>query len=101
MAVSTDDGEKIFQAIDQLLKNNSTVELDFSKITIMTTAFLNAAIGQLYSAYEGEQLNRLLVFKNLSPENKVRVRQVVERAKEYFANKKGFEESANRAIYGE
>jgi hypothetical protein len=99
-AVSTDDGEKVFQAIDLLLKLDTIVELDFSGITIMTTAFLNAAIGQLYSTYIGDQLNKNLILKNVTPENKGRLLQVVERAKEYFSNKKKFENTVSEIIYG-
>lgn len=99
-AVSTDDGEKVFQLIDPLLKSDTAVELDFNGISIMTTAFLNAAIGQLYNTYTSEQLNKNLALKNVSPENKRRLVQVIERAKVYFANKRGFEDSANEAIYG-
>jgi len=99
-AVSSDDGETIFKKIDEHLKNGDTVELDFSGISLMTTAFLNTAIGQLYSIYNSNQLNSLLKLVNVAPEDTILFKKVIERAKEYFANKKGFEDSANTAIYG-
>lgn len=99
-AVSTDDGDVVFQKIIQAFNNNKIVELDFLDINIMTTAFLNAAIGQLYSSYTSEQLNIMLKLVNVADADRVLFKKVVERAKEFFLNKKGFENSANHALYG-
>lgn len=99
-AVSTDDGDLVYQEIVVILKLGNPVELDFSGINIMTTAFLNAAIGQLYSAFTSEQLNSLLKLVNVAADDRILFKKVIERAKEYFQNKKGFEDSANKAIYG-
>lgn len=99
-AVSTDDGDLVFQKINQAFQENQIVELDFQGIYIMTTAFLNAAIGQLYSLYTSEQLNTMLKLVNVADDDRVLFKKVVERAKEFFLNKKGFENSANHAIYG-
>ena len=99
-AVSASDGDLVFIEIDKLISKNNTVDLDFSDIQMLITAFLNAAIGQLYSKYEGDQLNKLLKLSNVADEDKILFKKVVERAKEYFANKKNFEDTANDAIYG-
>ncbi len=99
-AVSTDDGDKIFKNIIKLFNSNNTVELDFSEITLMTTAFLNAAIGQLYSSFSGDQLNKNLSLDNVADDDRILFKKVIERAKQYFIDKKGFEDSANKAMYG-
>ncbi len=99
-AVSSDDGEIVYKAIVNCIENNCIAELDFSDITILTTAFLNSALGQLYNTYKSDQLNTSLKLKNVADEDRILFKKVIERAKEYFANKKGFEDSANRAIYG-
>jgi hypothetical protein len=99
-AVSTDDGDVVYKEIVAILELGKPVELDFSGINIMTTAFLNAAIGQLYSAFNSEQLNSLLKLVNVAADDRILFKKVIERAKEYFQNKKGFEDSANKAIYG-
>jgi hypothetical protein len=98
-AVSSDDGDNLFVEINKLIKSGLVVELDFAGISIITTAFLNSAIGQLYSEYNSEQLNHSLKLINVSEEDKILFKKVVERAKEYFANKKGFEDSANSAMH--
>jgi hypothetical protein len=99
-AVSSDDGEIIYKAIIECIEKGNIAELDFSEIIILTTAFLNSAIGQLYNTYSSDQLNNSLRLKNVADEDRILFKKVIERAKEYFANKKGFEDSANRAIYG-
>jgi hypothetical protein len=99
-AVSSDDGEILYKKIDEHLKADDFVELNFSDISLITTAFLNSAIGQLYNDYSGDQLNTLLKLTNIAAEDKILFKKVIERAKEYFANRKGFEDSANNAIYG-
>jgi hypothetical protein len=99
-AVSSDDGEIIYMAIVECIEEGHIAELDFSEISILTTAFLNSAIGQLYNTYSSEQLNNSLKLKNVADEDRILFKKVIERAKEYFANKRGFEDSANRAIYG-
>lgn len=99
-AVSTDDGDLIYKKIDNQLSKNNTVEIDFREITIMTTAFLNAAIGQLYSSYSSETLNKNLQLINVANDDKILFKKVITRAKEYFSNKNNFNDSADNAIYG-
>ncbi len=99
-AVSSDDGEIVLNQINECLKSGGTVELDFSEISLFTTAFLNSAIAPLYNSFTSEQLNNALKLKNVEEEDRILFKKVIERAKEYFANKKGFESSANNAIYG-
>lgn len=99
VAVSTDDGDLLYQQIDRLLKQEKKIEIDFSSIDLMTTAFLNAAIGQLYKDYTSDFLNAHIKLTHVSPDDATLFKKVIERAKEYFANKKHFEESASKAIY--
>ena len=99
-AVSTDSGTLVFKQLQQEFASENTVVLDFSGIELMTTAFLNAAIGQLYSTRLSNQLNRLLKLENVADDDKILFKKVVTRAKEYFSNKSHFEDSANNALYG-
>ena len=99
-AISVDDGSLIFDKIDKALKKGLTVELDFQNIGLIITAFLNAAIGQLYNEYKSDFLQENLKLKNVKPEDSRLFNKVIERAKEYFADPKGFESKANDVIYG-
>ena len=103
IAVSTSDGDLIYNLINDYLKNHKTINVDFKGISIMTTAFLNAAIGQLYSnpLYSDDFLNKHLHLKNVEKEDRILFSEVVKRAKEYFKDKDRFEDSANSVINGD
>lgn len=102
LAVSTEKGNEVFELVDSFLQKNEKVELDFAGITIMITAFLNAAIGRLYSnkAYTKDFLNEHLKLQNVEKDDRVLFKDVIQRAKEYFADKENFEKNSNDAIYG-
>ncbi|WP_169516048.1 STAS-like domain-containing protein [Flavobacterium tegetincola] len=102
LAVSTENGKKVFEIVDSYLQQKEKVELDFGGITIMITAFLNAAIGSLYSKkeYTGEFLNEYLKLENVEKDDRVLFKDVIQRAKEYFADKDSFEKNSNDAFYG-
>jgi len=99
-AVSAESGNVVFKQIDSFLKSGSDVKIDFEGILLLTTAFLNAAIGQLYKDFSSEELNAHLKLENVAPEDKPLFKMVIERSKSYFKDKKGFDAAANDAIYG-
>lgn len=99
-AVSAELGGLVFNQISSALKQGANVVLDFSGISLMTTAFLNAAIGQLFKDFTSEELNAHLKIVNVAPDDKSLFNLVIERSKLYFKDRKGFDSAANEAIYG-
>jgi hypothetical protein len=99
-AVTTDDGDSVYKILDRHFVNREKVILNFSEIYILTTAFLNAAIGQLYSKYTSEDISAYLKLEGVNESDKILFKTVTQRAKEYFANKESFEKNAGDAIYG-
>jgi len=87
VAVSSEKGNEIFEQIDKALENKIMVDVDFINIKILTTAFLNSAIGQLYSKYSSKELIKALRLVNISDSDLVLIKRVTDRAKEYFADK--------------
>lgn len=100
-AISVSDGDAIFKKIDNAISNKLIVTLDFNNVTLIITAFLNACIGQLYSKYNSDQLNKYLKVENIADENKHLFIKVIKRAKEYFANPENYDESINSVIGNE
>jgi len=100
LAVSADEGQKVYEVVADSISNGQAIELDFKGIEILTTAFLNAAIGQLYSRFSSEQLNKFLKIIYIEESDTKLIYKVVKRAKEYFADRNNFSQSANAAIYG-
>lgn len=98
VAISSEEGDSLHSKISKALAEGLYVKLDFINIEILTTAFLNAAIGQLYARYSGEELNTKLKIENVSPEDSSLFTKVVKRAKEYFLNKEEFENTVNESL---
>lgn len=97
-AVSSDDGEQLFALIKKALKNNVLLVLDFSNIELITSTFLNAAIGQLYNEFESQFLKEHLRVENMEDDDLILLKKVVDRAKEYFENKKNVEKGIKAGL---
>jgi len=98
-AVSTEDGERLFETISAFLEKDIEVVLDFANIETLITTFLNAAIGQLYSKYDSPFLRERLSVRDLQPEDRKRMIDVIEGAKEYFEEKdNNVEDSIREAL---
>jgi hypothetical protein len=85
ICVAASDGNKVHDAIKAEIDRGSRVTISFSGVTRMTTAFLNAAIGQLYGEFTEERIRQ-----HLAPPIDVenwhlhRLKLVVDRAKNFF-----------------
>ncbi len=90
-AVSSSTGQKVFALIEKSLQEGLVANLNFKNITLITTAFLNTAIGQLYSRYSSEKLQQNLRLTDMTNEDKLLLKKVTDRAKEYFQNKENID----------
>jgi hypothetical protein len=97
-AVSSEDGSALFDNIDKLLGEKAKISLDFVNIKTLTSSFLNAAIGQLYSKHTSSFLKNHVEVRNLSPEDTELLKRVVERAKAYFKDRKGIEKQIKETL---
>lgn len=100
-AISVNDGDAIYKKIDTAITNKITVVLDFQNINFIITAFLNACIGQLYSKYSSEDLNKYLKIENVKSEDNHLFNKAIKRAKEYFSNPDDFDKSVNQIMDNE
>ena len=82
-----EEGVAVYNEILSLLKADKCIELNFQGVSMVTAVFLNVAIGQLYGNYTSEQLRSRIFFTNLSGEDALRVKKVVDNAKIFY--KKG------------
>lgn len=91
LAVSSDDGQKVCDKIAPLLREGCPVRLSFQKIETMISAFLNAAIGQLYGEFAEDKIRQLFTVQDMSQEDLALLKHVVDNAKLYFKNRKEFD----------
>jgi hypothetical protein len=93
LGVSSDDGQKVHDKMAPLLREGRKVSLSFERIETIISAFLNAAIGQLYGEFPEDKIRELFSVRDMSPEDLALLKRVVDNAKLYFKNRAQFDEA--------
>jgi len=88
--VSVEDGKKVFEIIQKVINDGMKAEISFKNIDLITSAFLNAAIGDLYGIFEDDKLKKSLSVKEIKLEDKLLLKRVIDTAKLYYKDKKKF-----------
>ena len=100
LCIASEDGQKVHDAIKKALQEKKDVRISFKNVDDLTSAFLNSAIGQLYSEFSEDELKASLAVSDASPEDLLLLKRVIQRAKEFFMDKERFE-VATRELLGE
>ncbi|MCH7397873.1 STAS-like domain-containing protein [Belliella sp. DSM 107340] len=98
--VEAEDGQKVFELITTAFSDQKRVNLSFQNIEMLTTAFLNTAVGQLYKDYEEIFIKKNLSVSNISESGKVALKRVVETAKLYYKDPDALKRSIDEIIKG-
>lgn len=91
LCVSAGDGQRLHDKIAPLLKAGTPVTLSFERVDILISAFLNAAVGQLYGEFSEERIRELLSVRHLAADDLDILSRVVENAKLYFSRPEDFD----------
>jgi len=89
-AVEAEEGQKVFELIKKAFEEKRKVVLSFLNIEMMTTAFLNMAIGQLYKDFSEEKVKEYLSVENISDSGIAILKRVVDTAKLYYKDPNTF-----------
>jgi len=101
LCVASGDGQKVYDRLAAALNEGRGVTLSFHNISTLTSAFLNAAIGQLYGSFSEEQIRALLKVQDMQPDDMALLKRVVETAKQYFKDPKKFNQAVRETQGGE
>jgi hypothetical protein len=93
LCVASDDGQKVYERLAAAIREGRSVTISFHNISTLTSAFLNAAIGQLYGVFSEDQIRTLLNVEDMQPDDLVLLKRVVETAKEYFKDPQKFDQA--------
>ena len=93
ICVSAEDGQRIHDKIAPLLREGKKVALSFEQVDTLISAFLNAAIGQLYGEFPEERIRELLSVRDMEQDDLVVLQRVVENAKTYFKEPEKFDQA--------
>jgi hypothetical protein len=100
LCVASDDGQKVFERVAGAMKEKKAVVLSFRNVKGLTSAFLNAAIGQLYGTFSEVDIRSQLKVRDMEPDDLNLLRRVVETAKKYFKDPDRFN-NVLREVIGE
>jgi hypothetical protein len=96
--VDADDGQKVYGLITKALHEGKKIKLSFQNVEILTSAFLDTAIGQLYRDFSEEKIKSSLSVENMLPEDKVLLKRVTGTAKLYYKDLEGMQKSINEIL---
>ncbi len=91
--VEAEDGQKVFELIVKSFADKKKVILSFQNIEMLTTAFLNTTVGQLYKDYEEDFIRENLKVSDISESGKVALKRVVDTAKIYYKDPEALKRS--------
>lgn len=98
LCVSSDDGQKVHDQIAAALREGKKVKLSFLNVESLTSAFLNAAIGQLYGEFPEENIKGTLSVADMEQDDLALLKRVVETAKDYFGDPERFKKARDEAL---
>lgn len=91
LCVSADDGQRLHDNIAKFLRDDKPVNVSFDGVETLISAFLNAAIGQLYGEFPEPVLRERLAVSGMEPEDFELLERVINNAKIYFENRRSFD----------
>jgi hypothetical protein len=91
--VEAEDGQKVFELLVKAFNDKKKVTLSFQNIEMLTTAFLNNAVGQLYKDFQEEYIRENLRVADISESGKVALKRVVDTAKLYYKDPEALKRS--------
>ncbi len=92
LCVASGDGQKVYKRLALALGEQHKVVLSFCNVTTLTTAFLNAAVGQLYGKFSEKKIRDLLEVSDMENEDLMLLKRVVDTARQYFKDPEKFDQ---------
>jgi Icc-related predicted phosphoesterase len=84
ICVAAEDGQKLFDLLYQAISDNDRLDVSFENIELITAAFLNTAVGQLYGVFSEETITTLVSYTHLEEADEELFRLVVANALRYY-----------------
>lgn len=98
LCVASNDGQKVYDRLAAALEAGRPITLSFRNVTTLTSAFLNAAIGQLYGSFSEEQIRSRLKVRDMEQDDLTLLKRVVDNAKLYFKDPQRFDQVVQETL---
>ena len=98
LCIASGDGQRVYKRLLTALEEDCRVHLFFKNVTALTSAFLNAAIGQLYGKFDEKQIRKLLRVEEIEQSDLELLKMVVDSAKRFFKDPDQFEQAIREEL---
>ena len=82
--VEAEDGQRVYELIRKAIFEKKKITVSFINVKMMTSAFLNTAIGQLYRDSTEDDIRNYLSVEDISEDDLVLLKRVVDTAKLFY-----------------
>lgn len=96
--VDVDDGQFFYGVLNEKLKVQHAILLDFQNVEVITPTFLNIVFGQLYRDFTTEFTRAHLTVVNMLPEDMALLKRVVDTAKLFYSDPGRLQNSINEIL---
>ena len=93
ICVASEDGKAVYNELHPSLNEGCPVILSFEGVEVMTSAFLNAAVGRLYKDHSAEKIDSCLRTEYSDSFHGYLLERVKRNAIAYYADPEKFRES--------
>lgn len=87
LCIEANDGLKVSAIVSEFIKNKQPICLSFLNVQMITTSFLNTAIGILYKDFSENDIKKFLFVSDISATDVVSLERVVSNAKIFYSDK--------------
>lgn len=101
LCVASGDGQKVYDRLAPVIEQGRGAVLSFRNVALLTSAFLNTAIGQLYGKFDEEQIRSSLKIADMEPDDIALLKRVVDTAKRYFKDPERFDRTVRDVLEDE
>lgn len=84
--VEAEDGQRVYELIRKAISEKKKITVSFINVKMMTSAFLNTAIGQLYRDSTENDIRNYLSVEDISEDDLVLLKRVVDTAKLFYSS---------------
>jgi len=98
ICVEAEDGQKIYEQLKKALETGHRVILSFQNVEMVTSAFLNTAVGQLYRDFDEKKIKDSLAVEDMLPPDIILLKRVVETAKIYYKDPERLKRSIDEIL---
>jgi hypothetical protein len=98
LAVSAEDGQIVHDKLAPVLREGQSLRLSFQGVDTVISAFLNAAIGQLYGEFSEEKIRENFSVTDMAKEDLPLLKRVVDNAKTYFRDPERFRKAVEPLV---